>query len=56
MEISELKDEKKYKNTSFIFLVFSSLRNNLLYKFRQDYTLDSTTTAGDWSLFVFEKK
>lgn len=53
---SILKDEKKYKNTSFIFLVFSSLRNNLLYKFRQDYTLDSTTTAGDWSLFVFEKK
>ena len=51
-----LDNEEKYNETSFVFLVFSTLRNNLLYKFRQDYKLDSMTTAGDWSLFVFEKK
>ena len=48
-------NDKMYKNTPFIFLVFSTLRNNLLYSFKNDFKIDSITQAGDWSLFVFEK-
>ena len=50
-----LKDEKRYKYTPFIFLVFSTLRNNLLLSFKDDYKIDSITGSGDWTLFVFEK-
>ena len=50
-----IKDNKQYKKTPFIFLVFSSLRNNLLVSFKNDYKIDSITQAGDWTLFVFEK-
>ena len=50
-----LKDEKRYKDTPFIFLVFSTLRNNLLLSFKDDYKIDSITGSGDWTLFVFEK-
>jgi len=49
-------DDEKYKKTPFIFLVFSSLKNSILYSFKNDFKIDSITQSGDWSLFVFEKK
>ncbi len=50
-----IKDEKIYKDTPFIFLVFSTLKNNMLLSFKDEYKIDSITQAGDWTLFVFEK-
>lgn len=50
-----LKDEKQYSKTPFIFLVFSSFRNSMLYSFRDDFHIDSITHAGDWTLIVYRK-
>ncbi len=49
-------DDDTYKNTPFIFLVFSTLKNNLLYAMKDEFRLDSITHSGDWTLFVYEKK
>ncbi len=50
-----VKDKKRYEKTPYIFLVFSQLKNNLLYSFKDDYKIDSITQAGSWTLFVYEK-
>ena len=49
-------DDIEYKKTPFIFLVFSTLRNNLLYSMKDHFKMVSITQAGKWTLFVFEKK
>ncbi len=51
-----LSDEKQYKKTPFIFLVFSVIRNSIMYSLKDDYRIDSITYAGDWTLIVFKKK
>jgi 4-amino-4-deoxy-L-arabinose transferase-like glycosyltransferase len=50
-----IRNPKEYDRTSFIFIVFSALRNTLLYSFKKDYKIDSITQVGDWTLVVFEK-
>lgn len=50
-----LNDEKKYENTPFIFLVFSSIKNNLISILKQEFTLDEIIKAGDWTLYVYVK-
>ena len=55
--IQDIIDEDNlYYKTPFIFLVFSTLRNNLLYSMRNSFKLNSITQAGDWTLFVYERK
>ena len=51
-----ISSEKDYKRTPFIFLVFSTLKNNIMYAFKDEYNVDSITQAGSWSLYVYEKK
>lgn len=50
-----VNNKKKYDKTPYIFLVFSQLKNNLLFSFKNDYKIDSITQAGSWTLFVYEK-
>lgn len=54
IEISN--NEKEYNKTSFIFLVFSMLKQNLMYSLKDDYILETITHSGDWSLYVYKKK
>lgn len=49
-------DKNEYEKTSFIFLVFSMLKQNMMYSLKDDYILKTITHAGDWSLYVYEKK
>ncbi len=49
-------DEKLYNNTSFIFLVFSAVKNNLLYAAKQELKFDTMNTYGDWTLHVYIKE
>ena len=51
-----LKDEKKYNDTSFIFLIFSAIKNNLVEILSKELTIETTTHKGDWSLYVFVKE
>ena len=46
---------KEYKRTPFIFLCFSTLRNNLMYSFKDSYKIDTITQSGNWTLIVYEK-
>ena len=48
-------DDKKYKKTSFVFMTFSMLKNNLMYAFKDDFKIDSITQSGSWILIVYEK-
>ncbi len=50
-----LSDSKKYEMTPLIFLVFSSLRINLLQECKTKLKLDTLTHSGDWTLYVYEK-
>ena len=50
-----LSDNKKYEMTPFIFLVFSSLKINLLEECKTKLKLDTLTHSGDWTLYVYEK-
>ena len=50
-----LSDEKKLKYTPFIFLVFSTFKNNIMYSLKDRYKIDSITDYGDWTLVVYEK-
>lgn len=50
-----LADETKYEKTPFIFLLFSSLRINLLEACKTQLRLDTLTHSGDWTLYVYEK-
>ena len=50
-----INDEKQYEKTPFIFLVFSALRNSLMYAFKNDFIIDSVTESGDWVLIVYKK-
>lgn len=49
-------DDKKYQDTSFIFLVFSAVKNNLLYAAKQELKFDTMNTYGDWTLHVYIKE
>ena len=51
-----LNDEKKYEDTSLIFLVFSSIKNNLVNILDKELKRETTTHKGDWSLYVFIKE
>ncbi len=53
---SIVENEKMYKNTSFIFLIFSSLKNNLLYATKKNLKIDSITKSGDWTLHVYKNE
>ena len=56
-DIIEISNNKKeYNKTSFIFLVFSMLKQNLMYSLKDDYILETITHSGDWSLYVYKKK
>lgn len=50
-----LKDEKKYNKTSFIFLLFSTIRNTTLDTFNNCLELESVDKWGDWTLYVYKK-
>ena len=50
-----LNDDKEYERTPFIFLAFSTLKNNLMYSFKNDFKIDSITQSGKWTLIVYEK-
>ncbi len=50
-----LQNEEQYQKTPFIFLAFSTLKNNLMYSFKNDYKIDSITQSGAWTLIVYEK-
>lgn len=57
-EINKIvSDEKKYKTTPLIFLVFSALRNNADYYFEEkDYfTKKEEKQKGEWILKVYER-
>ena len=47
---------KMYEQTSFIFLIFSAIKNNLLYTFKTNLKFESLTKVGDWSLHVYVKE
>lgn len=51
-----LNDENKYNDTSLIFLVFSSIKNNLVKILDKELTRETTTHKGDWSLYVYIKE
>ncbi len=51
-----VSDEEKYKNTSFIYLIFSAVKNNLLYAAKKELKFQSMTTYGDWTLHVYIKE
>ena len=59
LSVEEVKniaqDEKRYNKTPFIFLVFSSLKNNIMYSVKNEFKIDSITQSGDWTLIVYEK-
>lgn len=52
-----ISDEKKYKKSPFIFLVFSSLRNNIDYYMNEQKCLKMTNEKqkGDWTIKVYER-
>ncbi len=51
-----ISDKKEYDRTPFIFMVFSTLRNNLREAFERDYEIEGISHAGDWTLIVYVKK
>ena len=51
-----LNDEKKYDDTSLIFLVFSTIKNNLVEILDNKLKRETTTHKGDWSLYVYVKE
>ncbi len=51
-----VKDDAKYRNTSLIFLVFSAVKNNLLYAAKNKLRFYSMTKYGDWTLHVYIKE
>ncbi len=50
-----MQDESRLKRTPFLFLVFSTFKNNIMYSFKDNYKVDSVTSYGDWTLVVYEK-
>ncbi|MBQ4122619.1 glycosyltransferase family 39 protein [bacterium] len=50
-----INDEEKYKKAQYIFLVFSTLKNNLYYAFKDKFIIDTITQAGSWTLVVYKK-
>ena len=50
-----IKDDLQYQKTPFIFLSFSTLKNNLMYSFKNEFRIDSITQSGAWTLIVYEK-
>ena len=50
-----LDSEERYKSIPFIFLVFSSVRNNVLYTLDNTLEFESKTKWGDWTLYVYKK-
>lgn len=48
-------DDEKYKKTSFIFLVFSAIRNTSLETFNNKLELETIEKWGDWTLYVYKK-
>lgn len=51
-----IKNNKEYEKTPFMFLVFSSLKNSLMYSFKDEFKIDTMTQSGDWTLIVYQKK
>lgn len=51
-----VRDDKEYNSYSFIFLVFSTIKNNFISVMSQEFKLYSVTQLGHWTLFVYEKK
>lgn len=49
------EDDILYNQVPFIFLVFSSLKNNLLFSLKDEFKIYRVTQSGDWTLFVYEK-
>ncbi len=51
-----VRDDKEYNSYSFIFIVFSTIKNNFISVMSQEFKLYSATQLGHWTLFVYEKK
>lgn len=51
-----INNQEAYKNTSFIFLIFSAVKNNLLHGFKTNLKFESLTKVGDWSLHIYVKE
>ncbi len=51
-----VNDENMYSKTSFIFLIFSAIKNNLLHATKNNFKIDSITKSGDWTLYVYRKE
>ncbi len=51
-----IADNNAYEKTPFMFIVFSTLKNNLMYSFKDEFKIESMTQSGDWTLIVYEKK
>lgn len=50
-----INDYEKYKKIPIIFLIFSAIRNNLIYACKTQLKLDTITSSGDWTLYVYQK-
>ncbi len=53
---SIINNKSEYEKIPFIFLVFSSLKINLLYIIKYDLKLETIMTSGDWTLYVYYKR
>ena len=55
-EIQNIKEnETLYNKTSFIFLLFSSIKNNAIKYFNNEYTFITKLKDGAWSIYIYEK-
>ena len=52
---SVVTSEKKYKETPFLFLVFSYVRNYIVNKSETVLSLNDVVQVEDWTIYVFEK-
>ena len=50
-----VKNNEEYKNTSFIFLLFSKIKSELNNYFNKELTFKNTIKKGAWSIYIYEK-
>lgn len=50
-----IKDEKKYKNTPFLYLITSLTRNLAMDKLASELTYIEKTKIGSWMVYSFQK-
>lgn len=55
-KINEIStDDKEYNNTHLIYLIFSSLKNNLINLSNKKLMLEEIHSNGDWTLIIYKK-